>query len=439
MSDWFHRWFGGDTPKPYQFGRGINAALHPDEFELYTQSMTAFEEGRILDAYEAFLNSLINFTGSRSNANLSVIRLEERLEFELLQGCVIVRGSVTDKVFKAHACIADASHTGVAVKRRLIERNYQLTYSRYYRHEETLSLKIYLDNSSMSPQKVFFPLRELALNGDYEKEFMAAEFGDTPLLELDHLRPIDEEEKRMKFRFMQEWIADCLDSIKHLPANDNAGMIAFTYLTLMMQIDYLIVPRKKLGREIMKEVGDYFREDEKGVDEKNSRLRTFVEQLEATEYDTLTPQLYRVTLTFSPLERATHDDISGFIDDTLGKVRWYKSNRYPKIMMTIYRYIPLYLLFNYGMHPSLHGLLHLLVEIQHPGFFKAFGYAPLHDPESERFEKRTITRRVAECLNPYVEQFPQLSSFEEELNFTDLEKFSYSFLFQLKHLDYSEY
>ena len=438
MSDWFRRLFERDEPHQYQFGRGVNASPSPEEPELYNASMTAFEEGRILDAYEAFLSSLQNYNASQPLENISMTKEQDELHFELLQGSLVVKGRVTDKVFEARALIADATRSNVALKRRLIERNYQLTYARYYVHNERIYLKIYLDNTTMSPQKVFYPLRELALNGDYEKEFIASEFEGDGLLETQHLIPIGDEEKRFKHRCLSEWVDACKESIKHLPANDNAGMIAFTYLTLLMQIDYMLVPKQKIGREIMRHVNDYFSEDEKSVEQKNRDLEIYIATLGEMEFDDFAPQLYRAILTFSPMERVSHDEVATFIEETFTKVRWYKTNRYPWVNMTIYRYIPLYLLYNYGMHPSLHGLLHLLVQIQHGAFFSDLGFEPFYDADNGRFEKRSILQQLSRCIKPYQEQFPQLELFGDALNFNDLEKFSYSFLLQIKHLDYSE-
>ncbi|MDX1294707.1 MAG: hypothetical protein R3302_00470, partial [Sulfurimonadaceae bacterium] len=249
MADWFSRFFEHNEPLRHQFGRGINASIAPHEPELYNRAMMAFEEGRILDAYEDFLTSLQNFIDDEPTGNVAIRKEEGELHFELLQGSLIVKGRVTDKLFEASALIADASKCNVAIKRRLIERNYQLTYARYYIHDDKIYLKIYLDNTTMSPQKVFYPLRELALNGDYEKEYIISEFGEDGLLETSHILPMSDDEKRLKFRCLQEWIGEGQERIKHLPANDNAGMIAFTYLTLLMQIDYLLVPRRKIGRD----------------------------------------------------------------------------------------------------------------------------------------------------------------------------------------------
>lgn len=438
MADWFSRLFSHDTPRSYQFGRGINAEIHPDEPDLYNTSMDAFEAGEVLEAYDTFLQSLQTFRNGKPNDNITIERGEDALTFVLTQGSLIVNGRVTGRVFEARALIADASRTNVAVKRRLIERNYQLTYVRYAIHDDKLYLKLYLDNTTMSPQKVFYPLRELALNGDYEKEFIVSEFDGASLLETDHVTSLDEAEKRLKYDVLKRWVAACKETIRHLPANDNAGMIAFTYLTLLMQVDYLIVPRHKTGREIMRHVNDYFADDEKGVDEKNRELENFVASLGELEYERFASELYPLVQTFSPMERASHEEIATFIEETFTKVRWYKSNRYSRVIMTIYRYIPLYLLFNFGVHPSLQALLHLIVEIHHGDYFAELGFTPLYDPQSNRFDRRTILARIGRCIRPYQDQFPQLEEFSSNLNFADLEKFSYSYLLQLKHLDYSE-
>ena len=422
----------------HQFGRSINAQVNPKEPELFEASSEAFENERTLDAYDYFLTSIQNFNADIPNNNISITKGEETLDFELFQGSAKIVGHITPEVIEAHCLIAGYEHINVAVKRRLLERNYQLTYTRFYTKDKNVWLKIYLDNTTMTPQKIFFPLRELALNADYEKEYIASEFNENALLDIEHIRPIPIEEKELKYRFMQRWITECEESIKRLPTNDNAGMHAFTYLTLLLQIDYLVVPKKQMGQKIVQNVSDYFNDDEKSVESKNLELSRYIASLNEMPFERFASQLYLSAMTFSPMERATHEEVATFIEESLGKVRWYKNNRYTRIILTIYRYIALYLLYNYGLHPSTHALLHLIVEIHHGDFFEALGYTRLYDPKNKKFDKRRIVSRIETAIVPYQKQFKQLTPFGDHLDYSSLESFSHGFYLQIKHLNYTE-
>lgn len=98
----------------------------------------------------------------------------------------------------------------------------------------------------------------------------------------------------------------------------------------------------------------------------------------------------------------------------------------------------MYLLYNYGLHPVTKALLHTLVEIQNPDFFKALGYNTLYDVENSTFAKRAIVSKIDDIISPYQNRFKLLKPFGNELNFTSLNEFNNSFYLQLKNLNYEE-
>lgn len=436
---WFHLFKEQQDSNIHKFGRGVNTQLNPDEETLFLNASKAFEEGDILSGYENFLHSLINYTKFKSNKNIVVTREEECLYFTLYQGIAIVKGTITKQTFEATSHIVSSTDLHVAIKRRFLERNYQLTYAHFYQSDKAISLKVYLDNTTMTPQKIFFPLREIALNADYEKEFLLSEFGDLALLETDHVSPLKPKELEVKFTYTQMWLNQVENSIKHFPSNDNTGMVSFTYLNLLFSIDYLILPHKKMGQDLMQKITEYFNSDDERLQEnRNAELQMYCDKLKEMTFEEFSPQLYNTINTFTPMERASHEDILPFIEDALNKARWYRHNRYAGIIPTIYSYIAFYLQYNYGLHPSLHALLHVLIEVHYWKFFRDLGYAPLYNADQERFDKRRIIKRIDEAILPYQDKFKSLESFSGELNFTSLEEFSQSFYLHIKHLNYAE-
>ena len=212
----------------------------------------AFEEKNILDAYEYFFKSLENFSSGESNQNINLSRDDGKLYFEMYQGTAKITGYVTDENLYAEAILTKKENSNVSLKRYILERNYQLTYAYYFSDDEYIKLKLYHDNITMSPQKIFFPLREIALNADFDKEYIKCEFPEINIEDIDHIKPINENELKIKYEYLHKWIDEITSKIASYPSNDNAGMQAFTYLYLFFKIDYLMVPKYDIYQKMSK-------------------------------------------------------------------------------------------------------------------------------------------------------------------------------------------
>lgn len=423
------------SPEIPHYGRSIHALPNPKEHELFDLSATAFRANNIVLGYRYFLESIQH---ANSHEHLVLTINDDTISFKLYQGSAILHGTITAEHFHVTSQIAKASNLHVAMKRRFLERNFQLTYCRFRQKEDVIELSIKLHNTTITPQKIFFPLRELALNADFEKEFIASEFEESALLEYDHIHPIDPHRLHRLYETMQEWIRTTKLSLIGLLSNDNKGMASFSYLALLLQIDYLLIPHKKMAKEINEKINTYFLEDEKLTTDKNSDLESYLAELESMSFEAFSTQFYSSTTTFSPFEQAMHDDIADFIDESLSKVRWYKNNHANYVITTIYRYIALYILFNYGIHPSLRALLHLHVQVYASNFFADEGALKLYDSNTNTFEKKAISNAIAAAIEPYQYRYKNLINFADQLNFSDLDHFSQSFYLQIQNLDYQE-
>lgn len=439
--DWKNYFFQWFVPKnelqPILYGRGVHALPNPDEHTLFEQSAQSFIKKNILEGYRYFLES-ITHRPFADTKHLEWILDENELRFILKQGSAIIHGTVTPDHFHASAKIAVAENLHVALKRRFLERNFQLTYCRYSEKKGIITLGISLDNITMTPQKIFFPLRELSLNADFEKEFIASEFDENILLEYDHLEPLDSEVLKRRYEMMKIWIKATKASLVGLLSNDNSGMASFSYLSLLLQIDYLLVPHKKMAKEINEKIGGYFLEDEKLTEDKNADLEIYLDELERMNFASFQTQFYNAPYTFSPYDQAMHDEIAAFIDESLTKVRWYKNNHATYVIGAIYHYIALYILYNYGLHPSLRALLHLHVEVYVAPFFEIEEGNSLYDAVTGTFRKDLIEEKIELAILPYQERFKGLKNFSDQLNYSNLHHFSHSFYIQLKNLDYQE-
>ncbi len=436
--NWLNFFYNTPTQLRHSFGRGINATISKDEEALFNKSYEAFENQDILKAYEYFFNSLENFSGEESNQKIITNMEDDKLNFTIYQGSAKIVGKVTKKYLYAEVIMIKNSEASVALKRYMLERNYQLTYACYFSDSDYIKLKLYHDNITASPQKIFFPLREIALNADFDKEFMKTEFSNISLQDTEHLVKLDAKELEIKYNFLHKWI-DALDAkILTLPTNDNAGMQAFLYLNILSKIDYLLVPKCEIYQKISKKVQAYFSEENLSIEAKNEKLKNYIEKLSEMSFEDFSKKFYNAKYTFNPMEKTAQEEISNFISESLLKIRWYKNNRYNQIIPTIYNYISFYILYNYGLNPVVKELLHTLVEIQNPDFFEALDYTPLYDKEKESFSRKTIIAKIDETIVARQAQYKLLKAFGEELNFSSMNEFSNSFLIQLKHLDFEE-
>ncbi|MDT8339709.1 MAG: hypothetical protein RQ763_10995, partial [Sulfurimonas sp.] len=133
--DWLN-FFEPKVEHKHSFGRGINANLSKDEEDLFNKSNEAFEAKEILDAYEYFFISLENFSDSKSNQNIIITKEDGKLRFEILQGTARITGVITKESLYAEAILTKKAAANVALKRLILERNYQLTYACYFSDEE---------------------------------------------------------------------------------------------------------------------------------------------------------------------------------------------------------------------------------------------------------------------------------------------------------------
>ncbi|PHS58231.1 MAG: hypothetical protein COB17_03125 [Sulfurimonas sp.] len=422
----------------HQFGRGINANLADNEENLYDRSTLAFENQNILQAYEYYFKSLINFSNDKSNNNIIINKTKKRLNFELYQGSARVSGYVTQEHLYAEAILTKKANTHVALKRYILERNYQLTYANYFTDDTYIKLKLYLDNITMNPQKIFYPLRELVLNADFDKEYMRSEFSNVILEDIQHLENINEDELQIKYNFLQDWINELENKISTLPSNDNAGMQSFLYLNILFKIDYLIVPKYEIYQKINKRVQSYFNNENVSSEAKNEELKLYIYKLQNMEFKDFRKKFYTSKYTYNPVEKTSQEEITNFINESLIKIRWYKNNRYNQIIETLYIYISFYILYNYGVNTVIKSLLHTLVEVYNPKYFKSLSYETLYDIEKKDFCKKLIISRVDGAIKAYQNRFKSLELFGNKLNFSSLNEFSNSYYLQINELNFEE-
>ena len=438
MFSWISLFHSDDmsTRDHYDFGRFISYKKTHTQQEQYQASKKAFFEQRYIEGYEYFFKYLAFFDKGEDSGNISFYKDENSLRFKLIQGSAIIHGDITQRRLSAHVKLAHTVKDDIAVMRRLLERTYLYTYCAFSLEKETLKAKIYFDNISLSPQKVFFPLRELALNADKEKELLLEEFNDLAPVELDHIEVMDPHLKETKLRFFREWIDKTEQKVSVIPTQEQSGAIAFIWLNLLLKIDYFVTPRGKLGFDIYEAAQKYYEEDTKLVEEKNDTLHKAVEKLKKLDTQLLAKSLYPIKQTFDMFSNDNLDEIHSFIEETLAKAIWYKEHRYEEVILTIYEYMGLYMLYSFGMNQCLREFIQLNVRLHNTDFYSALGMQSMY--KDEKLNSSKISQTVSKITNSYSKRYPNLQDFSHTLNYESSEKFHHSYFGALQALNFSE-
>jgi len=440
MFDTFLNYFSSkeSSTEVYHFGRFITYKKTSEQNHFYQKSKKAFSEQRYLEAYENYFKFLRFYDeNGNDHGNITYKRDTDSLSFKIFQGSSVINGVITQRHVKASVSLAHTLKDNIAVMRRLLEKNYMYTYSSFYLENETLKSKIYFDNVSLSPQKVFFPLREIAINTDKEKELILDEFLDLDPIELDHIIAMEPNLKDTKLRFFREWIDKTEQKVALLPTQEQSGAIAFVWLVLLLRIDYFVTPRGKIGYEIYEAVSAYYQDDNKLIEEKNFALQKATLKLKELGSQKLAKSLYPVKQTFDIFTQNNLDEIRSFIDETLNKIIWYKEHKYEEIILTVYEYQGLYMLYNFGMNDCLRELVQLNVRLHNTDFYSALGMKSLYKNENTP-DQTKVSRNIKAILNTYDKLYPHLYDFSDTLNYESLEKFHHSYFNAIKSLSFSE-
>ena len=437
MFSWFSSFFTpGASAHPYHFGRFISYKKTAEQQDFYQQSKKAFSQQRYIEGYENYFKYLRFYENNEDTGNISFTTHEDSLQFKIYQGSAVIQGTITQRQLRASVNIAHTVKANIAVMRRLLEKNYIYTYSSFYLENEIIKIKIYFDNVALSPQKVFFPLREVSINADREKELLLDEFNDLDPVELNHIEAMDTHLKETKLRFFREWIDKTEQKVSLLPTQEQSGAIAFVWLSLLLKIDYFVIPRGKIGFDIYEAIQEYYLDDNKLIEEKNDALQKATLKLKELDTKKLSKSLYAVKQTFDIFTANSLEEIRSFIEETLGKIIWYKEHRYEEIILTIYEYLGLYMLYNFGMNDCLRELVQLNVRLHNTDFHCALGMRNLY--KSDKLNSALISKEIKQTIGSYSKQYPHLHDFSATLNYASYEKFHHSYFNALRSLSFSE-
>lgn len=413
------------------FGRYSDNNKTVAKIARWTEAEKLFRENKKTECLDAFFDYLMD----DAQQNVVHQRNGESGSFELYQGSKIVRGTYNDAHLSAEVTLARMPRPTVPVMRRLLEMNFNLYYSRYALNNDRLFMRFDSDLSTATPNKLYYGLRELATKADKQDDLLVQNFASLEAVDTNHVSHLSEQEKEVRYQFLQKWVKDTLEYISSLDADKLSGGISYLLLTLAYRLDYLITPEGPLMNEIEAISDIYFKKDNRPVAEKNGFMVEAFHKLQSKTREQVFPFLFRSKNTFSIVTPQNYKTIVESIKGAHQNYSWYKENNYPFIAMKIAEYGVSYSQYSYSLPKPLTGLFRLFMNINYNDYFKALGFATTYyDTEKKEVRKDEVVEEIEEIINTWRTKYPRLQFNVEALRFDSLLNFDYSFTKELTNL-----
>ena len=429
------------------FGRAKRTEQQPIiDFGRYSDNNKTIEKiGRWADADNLFkekkhgesIDAFFDYLRDDAANNVTLTRNGTDFSFQIFQGSKIVRGSGNAKHLQAEVSLAKMPQPSVPVMRRLLEQNFSLYYSRYSLDGERLCMRFDSDIETANPNKLYYALKELATKADKQDDLLVKDFASLASLDTDHIAEIPEEEKEIKFVFVQKWINETLQYVQTLDTEKFSGGISYLLLALAFRIDYLVCPEGSLQAELERIPILYFAKDEKPVVEKNAAMAEAFEKLQAKPREEFFKSLFRNKSSFSIVAPQTQQAITDAISGASNNMTWYKDNNYPQIARQVCEYGISYCQYTYSLPRPLSELFLLLMKVNYSEYFVSLGFTEDYvDDSKNNLYPEKIKAVINSIQNVWKKKYPKLEFKTDRLNFDSMVNFNHSFTGELQGLNF---
>lgn len=414
------------------FGRYSDNNKPLDKVNRWTDADNLYKEKKFTESIDAFFDYLRDDTAE----NVVYERNGAEGRFQFFQGSKIVRGSFNNEKLQAEVTLARMTEPSVPVMRRLLEMNFTLFYNRFALENERLCMKFDSDPEMASPSKLYYGLKELATKADKQDDLLVQDFATLETIDNEHLIPISDAEKEVKFEYLQKWINETLQQINTLDTDKFAGGISYMLLSLIYRIDYLISPEGKLLYDLEKIGSIYFKKDERSVVEKSRDMVEEFKKLLLLTKEEIWKYLFRSRYTYSIVSPQPYKTIAECIHGANQNMIGYKDNNHAFIASQIIEYGIMYCQYSYSLPRVITELNHLYMRVNYPNYFSALGFNTMYyNPAKNQFSTNMIIGEIKEIQNKWKEKYPLMDFKTGNLRFDNLVNFNFSFTNEMEFLN----
>jgi len=421
-------------PTDIRFGRYSDAYKETEQYDLWDQSLTLFEQKAYLDAYERFLQYL----NDPSEENVEYERSDNILRFEIIQGSMKLVGESDGNKIRVEAKVARVKAISESLFRHLIEYNYQLRYCRFGLTRDN-HVAIIFDSSNIdgSPYKLYYALKEAASHADKSDDLLIHEYDNVEYTNHDLFKHISDDRKSVKYEYLIREIQSALKVINVDKGGDDghSGGKAYTLLSLAYRLDYLIKPEGYLMDRLEEINSIYFSNEITDVGDKIQMISKVYQSIINHDREVLLSEMYWVKSTFGITTPVNHDRIVNFIDGELANMDWYIENEHPDITKCIPEYIIGYALFHFAPPKPDKDLLELYWRTMEQNYFSRLGFSRSYKLPNGKFDKKAIKKAIKEIVQNNQDRYPNLDPNVERLRFGTTLAFAISYLRMIQQLD----
>lgn len=363
---------------------------------------------------------------------------DSTFSFEIIQGSARVQGSSDGADIMARATLASMQKPSIAAMNRLLQRNFDLRYVRFAIDEkESFCLLFETPVSLASPSRLYFGLRELALNADQYDDELIGDFANLQRSQIYIPDLVPESEIKAKYKYFRKWISEAVESVSGLNADSFSGAIAYILLTTLYRIEYLIAPEGALQKRL-DELGDLYwkRKEDLPLVSRNARIGEGLRSLLDISEEEFRKSLIRSKKTFSAMSPPPKQKIAEHIRNANRDAEWYIANEYPKIALEIVEYGIVYSQYCYSVPAIITQLSTLFLAVLHSDFFRDLGHDPdLLRPETGNPDPRRVIASINAILSRWSDKYPRLYWDQSRIVFDSMWDFARTFTEQLANLN----
>lgn len=421
-----------DDPQHISFGRYSDAYKEPQKYLAWDQAAQYFDDNEYLKSTRKFFEYL----SDDRLQNVAIEEKEGKIHFKILQGSKRIIGESGIKFFKAEAKVAKVINYNIAFLRRLLELNYSLKYCRYALDpDDNLTIVFYSQTIDASPYKVYYALKELATQSDKQDDILEGEFDTLLSINKEHIKPISDHDKKIKYAFFKESISQTLDLLDKTSLNLSSypGAESFVLLDVAYKLDYLVKPEGYIMEAIEKAHRNFFSSDGKNAVVKNNILRKQIAHLLERTEDQFNEEMYEVVSSFGITMPTGHDRFAELLDNNIKNIEWYGNQGHRDVAQCITSYVVGYCLFNYSLPSPITAMLKLFYHINNETFFENLGYKQRYW-EQGQLSRNQIVHDIKELIEKYRSEYGLQNANVRALAFDDQLSFSKSFLLMLRDL-----
>jgi hypothetical protein len=419
-----------------QFGHYSDNNKTAEHIAFWGEAERYFHDGKYISCAESFLKYVQD---ERIN-NVGIERIGNKLNFWIIQGSKKITGTCDDNGLNAWCALAKMNQNNVAAMRKLLDLNGELSYSRFSLKENVLQIVMDCTKDMMHPNKLYFGLRELALQADKQDDLLVSSFEFIEQINEDHVLQNSDAHKQIKYDFLKSNIEETIAIADALNPDTYGEAITYLYLNLIQKLDYLLVPQGELQEALDEASTEYWQGISKKTSvECNQRARNKLVQIAGWQKEKIFENLYYTKGAFCKVPPPDLVRISEVLRNCAVKGFFHKEAAQPQIANASM----MYALTNAAFHNSLPAVLRSLVaiymQINHFDYCKALGVQTvLYQSENNTFNKQEIKARIEQAVASDKHRFPNLVFDSAKLKYTDLLEFNHSFLEILIALNYTD-